>query len=374
MPAEPRGWTEGTAGAYVLRYYDLDGVKQRARSSTGKTLRFKSKSEGRAHFRDVIAPRLRGDHAATEYTLREFVDVFLDRHVARARTIGTLRERLAHATATFGDVPLRELENMTGEIAAWYKRQPEGSRYGRLQAFRQCLGAAIRWKQMTSNPALEATKNRQPPPREIRVYTLDELDALTADMPATYRGLPHFAAATGLRTEEWAALDARRDIDRAAGVVRVARTVTGGKTADDPIRIVELGKTDKSRREVPLTARAIAALDSMPPRIGLLFPAPAGGPLNLDNWRRRTWAPAVEASGIDLPARPYDTRSTYASNAIGAGVELFELATVMGTSTRMIEKHYGRLLGGARAGIAARLDAFHAEQERGRDRPAEEQS
>jgi hypothetical protein len=380
MPADPQGWAKKLAdGTYAWQYRDVAGDRQTVKTSTGKTMRFKSRSAGRAHFRDHVLPALRGDRPdGPEHTLATFVEFYLDTHVARARTIGTLRERLAHATAKFGDVPLRDLENMTGEIAAWYKRQPEGSRYGRLQAFRQCCGAAIRWKHMTSNPALEATKNRQPPPREIRVYTLAELDTLTEEMPATYRGLPHFAAGTGLRTEEWAALDARRDIDRAAGLVYVHRTVTGGKTADDPLRIVELGKTDASHREVPLTARAAAALDTMPPRIGLLFPAPAGGPLNLDNWRRRTWAPAVEASGIDLPARPYDTRSTYASKAIGAGVELFELARVMGTSTRMIEKHYGRLLGGARASIAARLDAADAAEAReaagAEDRPAEGES
>ena len=371
MPADAQGWPQKLSdGTYAWCYRDLDGRRQRARSSTGQTLRFKSKSDGRAHFRDVIVPQLRGDRPATEHTLGTFVPEFLEVQVTRGRTVDTLRERLAHATATFGDIPLRDLENMTREIAAWYARQPEGSRYGRMANFRQCLGAAVRWKLMGSNPALEAVKNRQPPPREIRVYTLADLDALTEEMPSTYTGLPHFAAATGLRTEEWAALDARRDIDRAAGVVRVTRTITGGKTAATPLEIVDLGKTDKSRREVPLNARAIAALDNMPPRIGLLFPAPAGGPLNLDNWRRRTWAPAVEASGIDLPARPYDTRSTYISNAIHAGVPLFELAAHAGTSVRMIERHYGRLLDGARASITARMDAFHAEQERGAVRPA----
>jgi hypothetical protein len=36
----------------------------------------------------------------------------------------------------------------------------------------------------------------------------------------------------------------------------------------------------------------------------------------------------------------------------------------MGTSVRMIERHYGALLDGAHAGIAARLDALDAELER----------
>jgi hypothetical protein len=39
-------------------------------------------------------------------------------------------------------------------------------------------------------------------------------------------------------------------------------------------------------------------------------------------------------------------------------VSPFELARVMGTSVRMIERHYGSLLGGALEGIAQRLDAL----------------
>jgi hypothetical protein len=52
----------------------------------------------------------------------------------------------------------------------------------------------------------------------------------------------------------------------------------------------------------------------------------------------------------------YDLRSTFASNALAAGVTVFELARVMGTSLRMIERHHGALLDGAYNGIAVRLD------------------
>jgi hypothetical protein len=62
-------------------------------------------------------------------------------------------------------------------------------------------------------------------------------------------------------------------------------------------------------------------------------------------------------------ARIYDLRSTFASNAIAAGIDVFELARVMGTSIEMIERHYGTLLSGAAAGIASRLAAFEAEQD-----------
>jgi integrase len=136
----------------------------------------------------------------------------------------------------------------------------------------------------------------------------------------------------------------------------VRRTVSSGA-------VVELGKTDRSRRQVPLSPRALAAYEQLPARLDtpLLFPAPAGEQLNLDNFRRREWSPAIEASGVRRPARIYDLRSTFASNALAAGVSIFELARVMGTSIEMIERHYGALLDGSGAGIAGRLAAFEAE-------------
>jgi hypothetical protein len=101
----------------------------------------------------------------------------------------------------------------------------------------------------------------------------------------------------------------------------------------------------------------------LPPRLDtpLLFPAPGSGLLDLDNFRRREWAAAIEASGVTTHARIYDLRSTFASNALAAGLTVFELARVMGTSVRMIERHYGCLVDGAHAAIASRLDAFDEE-------------
>jgi integrase len=245
---------------------------------------------------------------------------------------------------------------MSGDLASWQARLPERSRYGVVQALRQTLGAAVRWGYMSTNPALLAGRNRQPSPRTVRVYSRDELDAIALELHPAYAPLPAFAAATGPRPEEWQALE-RRDIDRRTRVLNVMRTVSDGE-------VVELGKTSGARRQVPLCKRAMAALDSIPPRLDtpVIFPAPHGGVLNLDNFRRREWAPAIEAAGIPRPARIYDLRSTFASDALHAGIPAFTLAKVMGTSVRMIERHYGALLDGAGIEIANQLDALDTDR------------
>jgi integrase len=354
MPATQRGQAvKLSSGKWSLRYYDPNGNRRRKSP-------FPSKSAALKHYRDVIEPELRGDPVPLpEITLAEFVPVFLERHAVgvRPRTIDALHRRLGIAIQAFGDVPLHDLERMTGEIAAWQTKLPERSRFAIVAALRQALGAAQRWGYITTNPAVLAGRNRQPSPRAVRAFTREELDAIAAELAPEFRPLPTFAAASGLRPEEWQALE-RRDVDRQARILNVRRTISSGE-------IVELGKTQRSRRQVPLSSRALDALDELPPRLDtpLIFPALRGGVLNLDNFRRRVWAPAIEAAGVPTPARIYDLRSTFASDALAAGVPIFTLARIMGTSVRMIERHYGALLDGAGAGIADVLDALDAERD-----------
>jgi hypothetical protein len=80
------------------------------------------------------------------------------------------------------------------------------------------------------------------------------------------------------------------------------------------------------------------------------------GPFDVHHFRRRVWAPAIDAAGITKPARIYDLRSTFISNALASGLTVFETARIAGTSVKMIEAHYGALVDTARESLLERLE------------------
>jgi integrase len=99
------------------------------------------------------------------------------------------------------------------------------------------------------------------------------------------------------------------------------------------------------------------AVGQLPRRDGILFPAPGGGRVNIDNFRTREWVPSLKAAGI-AHRRIYDMRHTFATWSLAAGMSIFTLARRMGTSVRMIDATYGHLVQDAEDQDRGLLDAY----------------
>jgi integrase len=361
MPSVQRGQAFRRGNGWAVRFYDEHGKRRR---QGGFAIRTDALEWLAAKLHDVGALR-RGDPVALRRrqmpTLGELAAEFLGQHNADENTLRTLTARLRYATdgpgldgrGGFADVRLDRLT--VGELGAWRRRLPERSAHGIHKALRQALHYAVRARLVDENPACQVP-NPEPKRREVPTFaTVADLEAVGDELPAALRPLPVFAGLTGLRPEEWIALE-RGDVDQRAGVVHVRRVFTDG-------RVKLCGKQSRSLRAVPLPVRAAQALDELPVRLTtrLLFPGTRGGFLPLQNFRLREWTPAVRAAGLEHRP-PYALRHTYASFAIAAGVSLFELARFMGTSVEQIDNTYGHLLPDALDRTRRALDVLLADE------------
>lgn len=221
---------------------------------------------------------------------------------------------------------------------------------------------------VSSNPALKLA-NPTPKSEEAMPFRSGEVEAVAHELGKVYGRIAIFGAETGLRPAEWIALE-WRDIDRTGSeaFLRVERQLPQDATKTKP------PKTKRSRRQVPLTPRALEALDDLggaTRHIKLCFPGPSGGYIKLRNWRRDRWSPALIAAGfVDFEGKadrsPYALRHTYATNMLRAGWSTFTLSRRMGTSMAMIDDTYGHLADDSLAhdlAVVAEHDARHLRSE-----------
>jgi integrase len=193
---------------------------------------------------------------------------------------------------------------------------------------------------------------------------------------AEYRLLVLFAAATGLRFGELAALR-WTDIDLGRRVVRVRRKVSESNRGQ--LR-VELPKGRKRREAVlpawlaadvadrvaaahaeeaaELAAAAEAGVTLPDHSTGLLFPAPRGGFLRRSNFHRRVWRPAHQAAGW-RPGTTFHTLRHIAAVTLiyDLRVDLVDVAEALGHADVSVTQ---RVYVQAREGSAARVAAASA--------------
>jgi integrase len=357
MPAEQTGSVIQRGKGWAVRYRDHENQPRRKGG-------FASKREARKWLdgqldtveknRARIARGESIEEPVAMLTVRQLVDKLIDGHTGASGTKATLRHRLRYLVDEFGDKAVDRVRFLA--LHEWYGSDaiPAGSRWGVGKAVRQAFSFAVSAGLIEESPAAGLVLGAMPK-ADVETLTRTEVDLIDAELPRHLRGLVIFAAETGLRPEELTGLDVA-DVDRQARTVTVRRRYVGGELLPG---LKTSRRTGKTERVVPLTSRALAALDARKPQrlSPILFPGKRGGRLDWHHFRGHVWTPTIEGLDGVEHRTPYSLRHTFISNALAAGVPTIEVAEVAGTSMAMIEHTYGHVTTGARDRLVAALEA-----------------
>lgn len=270
-----------------------------------------------------------------------------------------------HILPELGDIQLGRLTpsmlrawlaGLTTKVGGHGARLAPGSVAQAYRTLNRLLVAAVDDELLGRNP-LRGVKPPPTEPKPMRFLSHDEVASLAAAMDPSYRALVLVAAYTGLRAGELIGLR-RKQVDLLRRTITVVEQVQyiGGR------HLVLPPKTAGGRRSVAVPATVAAALEehlatyAEPGTEGLVFSAPEGGYLRLENFRSRAWLPAVATAGVG-PLRIHDLRHTCASLAIAAGADIKVLQRMLGhASAALTLDRYGHLLPGQAQSVADRLD------------------
>lgn len=294
------------------------------------------------------------DERPEDVTFDALCERFLAQYAYSPRSKQTLIERLAPARKSFGRSLIRDLTPES--IGAWYANLTQGAttKDGYKRAVKQVLGWAVTANLLRENPA-RGVKTPGPAKRRIKPFVSWAQVILVASKAGkVYGPLIRFACATGLRPQEWAALEWRH-IDLARRELRVEQTVRSGK-------IEQATKTEGSERIVQLSQAALDALGELarPINGGLVFPAPGGGLINPSNFRKRVWKKALADAKVEYRALD-QMRHSFATLALAAGGDIAWISAQLGHSKiQTTLTHYARWLPSANERNLALLDADYA--------------
>jgi integrase len=302
------------------------------------------------------------DPAAGRVLVRDFLEQSLRGLALRPSTIALYRTQASrYVLPRLGSMPLSavrpvDVRTLLGDLSAAGAGVATIEVVHRLlsRTFAQAVSDGI----LPSNPAARAR-----PPRsqrsEVRVLSVGDVERLADAIAPGTRALVLLGAYGGLRFGEATALRRgrlrllERRIEVLEGLVEVRGALLFG-----PL------KTAGSRRTVTLPAFLVdelaAHLARFPDPGGsdLVFTAPEGGPIRRSNFRRRIWAPAVRAVGLEPAPRFHDLRHTAAAAAIAEGAHPKAIQARLGhTSIRTTLDVYGHLFPQLDEELAERLDA-----------------
>lgn len=291
--------------------------------------------------------------SGTATTTAERIDLWLKLQSDKApSTLKAYRIAADWWKEQIGAKPIAALVH--SDILAALATQPTWSgktRNNKVSVLRQALQLAQRDGVITADPlgGLEAAGHQRPEPDPFTVAEAESIIAALreryGDSIANYFGFKFY---TGLRTSESLAVQWGA-IDWPSQTMVISEGIVMGEH-------VKRTKT-RTVRQVQLNSRAMdflrsqKAISFMLPE-GWVFPDPKTQARWVDDWspRRMYWEPTLKKLGLRYRS-PYQTRHTYATMLLMAGVTPAYAARQMGHSIQMFLSTYARWLDGGQNAV-----------------------
>jgi integrase len=264
-----------------------------------------------------------------------------------------------HVLPVFGDQAVASLDTLA--VRSWLAGlvsnglSPSRAKHAYYILF-AVLEAAIQAGALVRNPAagVRAPRDR---PREMHFLSAVEVERLAEAIVPPYGVLVRFAAYTGLRAGEIAALRVKR-LDLLRGTVRVveAASEVGGRLILGPTKT----HAERTVRLPRFLRKELAAYlaDRPRDRDAFVFTAPRGGQLRHNNFYQRLFCPALYSAGLPEQVRFHDFRHTCAALLIAQGAHPKAIQAHLGhSSIQVTMDRYGHLFPDALEHLADRLDA-----------------
>lgn len=322
---------------------------------------FRRKVDAQAYADELTGKRVRGEYvtpAAGKVPGAEWAETW---YATTTRLKPSTRVRYrgildGYVIPAWGRHPLVEIRH--ADVAAWVAglTAEHGLAPGSVRQVHRVLhlmlGLAVRDHRLARNPAAGV-----PLPRPRRAEPVFLTREQVADLVEAGGGLVVLVLAyTGLRFGELVAL-------RVCDVDTLRRRITVHRSASEVAG--ELIESDTTKTHAARTVTLPRFLvEELAKHLGgreageYAFTAPGGGPLRLNNWRRRVFTPACTRCGL-TGVTPHDLRHTAASLAVSAGANVKGVQRMLGhASAAMTLDVYAGLFDADLEAVADRLDAL----------------
>ena len=346
------------ASRWEARYRDPAG-RQRTRT-------FHRRADAQVFLKSVEADVLRGayrDPQLDKVIFKTFANGWAEGLTRKAKTRQGYQALLAnHLIPAFGPWPLVAIDQpavqqFVSDLSAHgYAARTVRNAYAVL---RRVMKLAVVGGIIPSSPCIEVELPSEPT-TEMTYLSAEQVNALADAITPHFQLLILFAAYTGLRSGEIAALRWRR-VDLRTGKVEVAESAAdvGGRF------VYGTTKTGKVRT-VPLTRFLCEALGEtlahgvVPHPNSFVFTSITGRPLRHNLFLKRHFKPAVVRAGLPAALRFHDLRHTYAGLLVAQNAHPKAIQERMGHSSIQVTFDvYGHLLPGVSEQLTEGLDAAY---------------